>query len=81
MVRTFELHRMLRDCVAQEIRNQYVVKEAQRLKEEQGQVEGELRHLRELMQAEVDVEPDEGDAENIEREECRPDLRPRAPPE
>jgi RNA polymerase-binding transcription factor DksA len=31
-------------------------------------VEDELRHLREMMQAEVDVEPDEGDAEIFERE-------------
>ena len=32
------------------------------------QVQEELRHLREMMQAEVDVEPDEGDAEIFERE-------------
>ncbi len=54
--------------MAQSNRDQFVVKEGKRLKEEQGQVQEELRHLREMMQAEVDVEPDEGDAEIFERE-------------
>ncbi len=54
--------------MAQQIRDQFVAKESVRLKEEQVQVEEELRHLREMMQAEVDVEPDEGDAEIFERE-------------
>ena len=42
--------------------------ERQKLTEERGQIEEELGHLRELMQAEVDVEPDEGDSEVFERE-------------
>lgn len=54
--------------MAQQVRDQFVAKEAKRLKEEQAQVQDELRHLREMMQAEVDVEPDEGDAEIFERE-------------
>lgn len=54
--------------MVQPIRDQFVAKEAKRLKEEQSQVQGELRNLREMMQAEVDVEPDEGDAEIFERE-------------
>ena len=43
-------------------------KELKRLEEERRHVEDELRNLREMMQAEVDVEPDEGDAEIFERE-------------
>ena len=35
---------------------------------ERAHIEDELNHLRELMQAEVDVEPDEGDSEVFERE-------------
>ncbi len=46
----------------------FVMKERAKLQEERGQIAGELEHLRELMQAEVDVEPDEGDAEIFERE-------------
>lgn len=42
--------------------------ERQKLTEERAQIEEELGHLRELMQAEVDVEPDEGDSEVFERE-------------
>jgi DnaK suppressor protein len=45
-----------------------VSKERIKLQEERTQVNDELSHLRELMQAEVDVEPDEGDAEIFERE-------------
>jgi DnaK suppressor protein len=45
-----------------------VEKEKVKLLEEQKQVQEELKHLRELMLAEVDVEPDEGDAEIFERE-------------
>jgi DnaK suppressor protein len=45
-----------------------VVKEQAKLQEERGHIVDELAHLRELMQAEVDVEPDEGDAEIFERE-------------
>lgn len=49
-------------------RDDFVVKEQQKLQEERTQIAEELDHLRELMQAEVDVEPDEGDAEIFERE-------------
>lgn len=45
-----------------------VERERARLLEERPHVEDELRHLREFMQEEVDVEPDEGDAEIFERE-------------
>jgi DnaK suppressor protein len=43
-------------------------KERTFLLQEREQISAELGHLRELMQAEVDVEPDEGDAEIFERE-------------
>jgi DnaK suppressor protein len=43
-------------------------KEKKKLLEEQKQITEELENLRELMQSEVDVEPDEGDAEIFERE-------------
>lgn len=43
-------------------------KEQTKLLNEQKQIREELENLRELMQAEVDVEPDEGDAEIFERE-------------
>lgn len=46
----------------------FVAEERKKLLEEQRQVEEELAHLREFMQAEVDVEPDEGDSEIFERE-------------
>ena len=49
-------------------RENFVVKEQQKLEQERKQVAEELNNLRELMQAEVDVEPDEGDAEIFERE-------------
>lgn len=45
-----------------------VDQERERLVAERATVEEELSHLREQMQAEVDVEPDEGDAEISERE-------------
>jgi DnaK suppressor protein len=45
-----------------------VSKEQTRLLEEEKQIREELETLRELMQSEVDVEPDEGDAEIFERE-------------
>ena len=54
--------------MSEQLREQFIALEGQRLKEEHGQVEDELRNLREMMQAEVDVEPDEGDAEIFERE-------------
>jgi len=46
----------------------FVDREHKRLLQDRPQVEQELRHLREFMQEEVDVEPDEGDAEIFERE-------------
>lgn len=42
--------------------------ERQKLLEEQTNVSAELENLRDLLQAEVDVEPDEGDTEIFERE-------------
>jgi RNA polymerase-binding protein DksA len=45
-----------------------VERERVKLLEERSQVADELNRLRELLQAEVDVEPDEGDAEIFERE-------------
>jgi len=49
--------------------DQHVVdQEKARLLEEETQVLDELNHLRELMLAEVDIEPEEGDAEITERE-------------
>ncbi len=47
---------------------QFIDMERKKLLEEQKQVSEELTHLREFMQAEVDVEPDEGDTEIFERE-------------
>jgi len=47
---------------------QFISTERKKLQEEQKQVSEELTHLREFMQAEVDVEPDEGDTEIFERE-------------
>jgi len=49
-------------------REDFVVKEKHKLQADRTQIAEELDHLRELMQAEVDVEPDEGDAEIFERE-------------
>jgi RNA polymerase-binding protein DksA len=49
-------------------RTDFVMKEKAKLETERNQIAAELEHLRELMQAEVDVEPDEGDAEIFERE-------------
>lgn len=45
-----------------------VAAEKSRLLQEQEELQNELNHLRELMQAEVDVDPDEGDGEIFERE-------------
>lgn len=45
-----------------------LVHEKARLVEEETQVVEELTHLRDLMLAEVDIEPEEGDAEITERE-------------
>jgi RNA polymerase-binding protein DksA len=47
---------------------EFVTREKERLLQEQVQLIGELQRMRELMQAEVDVDPDEGDAEIFERE-------------
>jgi DnaK suppressor protein len=49
-------------------REDFVMQEQQKLQAERAQIADELENLRELMQAEVDVEPDEGDAEIFERE-------------
>jgi DnaK suppressor protein len=49
-------------------REEFIGKEKQLLLTEREQIVEELDHLREFMQAEVDVEPDEGDAEIFERE-------------
>jgi DnaK suppressor protein len=46
----------------------FIAKEKERLLQEQTQLEEELSNLRELMQSEVDIEPDEGDTEVFERE-------------
>ena len=46
----------------------FVAKEKAKLEADHVQIASELENLRELMQAEVDVEPDEGDAEIFERE-------------
>lgn len=48
--------------------DELVAQEKGKLIEEKGHIAGELAHLREFLQAEVDVEPDEGDAEVFERE-------------
>lgn len=49
-------------------REEFIGKEKQVLIEDREHVIEELAHLREFLQAEVDVEPDEGDAEIFERE-------------
>jgi len=49
-------------------RKKFIEKEKKILEAERVQVAEELEHLREFMQTEVDVEPDEGDAEIFERE-------------
>ena len=49
-------------------REEFIGKEKEFLNDEREHVLSELTHLREFMQAEVDVEPDEGDAEIFERE-------------
>ena len=54
--------------MTEHLHTEFVEKEQKRLQQERAEVEVELRHLREMMQAEVDVEPDEGDAEIFERE-------------
>lgn len=49
-------------------RENFVKQEKQELLHEREEVLEQLAHLREYMLAEVDVEPDEGDAEIVERE-------------
>lgn len=46
----------------------FVAQERAKLLAEQEQINAELVNLREFLQAEVDVEPDEGDSEVFERE-------------
>ena len=59
-------------------REEFVVKEQQKLEQDRTQVAEELNNLREMMQAEVDVEPDEGDAE-IQRDFDESIARPIEP--
>lgn len=47
---------------------EHIAQERDRLLKEKSQINAELTHLREFLQAEVDVEPDEGDSEVFERE-------------
>lgn len=47
---------------------EFIEKERARLLNDMEQVNSELKNLRDLMQSEVDIEPDEGDAEVFERE-------------
>ena len=49
-------------------REDFVNQEKQELLRERQEVLDQLAHLKEYMLAEVDVEPDEGDAEIVERE-------------
>jgi len=49
-------------------REEFMLREREKLIEERKTVLEELNNLRELMQAEVDVDPDEGDVEIFERE-------------
>lgn len=49
-------------------REDFVVQEQEKLLTEREDVVQQLDHLKEYMLAEVDVEPDEGDAEIVERE-------------
>jgi DnaK suppressor protein len=48
--------------------DEQVAQERNRLIQEKEQITAELVNLREFLQAEVDVEPDEGDSEVFERE-------------
>jgi len=50
------------------VQDDFVAQEKEKLLDEHAHVTAELGHLREFLQAEVDVEPDEGDAEVFERE-------------
>jgi RNA polymerase-binding protein DksA len=49
-------------------RQEFIVREQEKLLKERDQIQDELANLREMMQAEVDVDPDEGDVEIFERE-------------
>ncbi len=46
----------------------FIAKEREKLLDDLAHVNAELENLRDMMQAEVDVEPDEGDSEIFERE-------------
>jgi RNA polymerase-binding protein DksA len=46
----------------------FIAKERDKLLDDLAHVNAELENLRDMMQAEVDVEPDEGDSEIFERE-------------
>lgn len=54
--------------MSNKLRQEFIEAERQKLLNEQANVIEELRNLREALQSEVDVEPDEGDAEVFERE-------------
>lgn len=54
--------------MANELRQDFVELERKKLLDEQAHVRDELNNLREALQSEVDVEPDEGDSEVFERE-------------
>ena len=49
-------------------RQQIMARERHKLLEEQKRIAGELERLREALKVEVDVDPEEGDADLIERE-------------
>ena len=49
-------------------RQEFVLQEQQKLQKEHTQIQDELNNLRELMQSDVDVDPDEGDPDIFERE-------------
>ena len=54
--------------MATELKQDFIELERQKLLDEQAHVIDELKNLREALQSEVDVEPDEGDSEVFERE-------------
>ena len=54
--------------MANELRQDFIELERKKLLDEQAHVSDELNNLREALQSEVDVEPDEGDSEVFERE-------------
>ncbi len=49
-------------------RQQIIIRERHKLLDEQKRIAGELERLREALKVEVDVDPEEGDADLLERE-------------